>query len=72
MMVASLSANAVAAIGGRSLLTRVACYYHDIGKIKHANFFVENLPDGAENPHNFLLPSDSKDFRRSRNASVRY
>lgn len=60
MMVASLSANAVADIGGRSLLTRVACYYHDIGKLKHANFFVENLPDGAENPHNFLLPEDSK------------
>ncbi|KAF1295818.1 hypothetical protein BAU15_04600 [Enterococcus sp. JM4C] len=60
MMVANLSANAVAEIGGRSLLTRVACYYHDIGKIKHANFFVENLPAGAENPHNFLLPEDSK------------
>lgn len=62
MMVASLSANAVAEIGGRSLLTRVACYYHDIGKIKHANFFVENLPAGAENPHNFLLPEDSKEI----------
>ncbi|MDU5336088.1 HDIG domain-containing metalloprotein [Enterococcus sp.] len=60
MMVANLSANAVAEIGGRSLLTRVACYYHDIGKIRHANFFVENLPAGAENPHNFLLPEDSK------------
>lgn len=60
MMVANLSANAVAAINGRSLLTRVACYYHDIGKVKHANFFVENLPHGAENPHNFLLPEDSK------------
>ncbi|MBV7389180.1 MULTISPECIES: HD family phosphohydrolase [Enterococcus] len=60
MMVANLSANAVAEIGGRSLLTRVACYYHDIGKIRHANFFVENLPPGAENPHNFLLPEDSK------------
>lgn len=62
MMVASLSANAVAEIGGNSLLTRVASYYHDIGKIKHANFFVENLPEGAENPHNFLLPSDSKEI----------
>lgn len=60
MMVANLSANAVAEIGGKSLLTRVACYYHDIGKLKHANFFVENLPAGAENPHNFLLPEDSK------------
>ncbi|MGX7329198.1 HD family phosphohydrolase [Enterococcus bulliens] len=62
MMVANLSANAVAAIGGNSLLTRVACYYHDIGKLKHANFFVENLPAGAENPHNFLLPEDSRDI----------
>lgn len=62
MMVANLSANAVADIGGNSLLTRVACYYHDIGKLKYANFFVENLPAGAENPHNFLLPEDSRDI----------
>ena len=62
MMVASLSANAVAAIDGRSLVTRVACYYHDIGKIKYANFFVENLPPGADNPHDFLLPEDSKEI----------
>lgn len=60
MMVANLSANAVAEIGGNTMATRVACYYHDIGKMKHANFFVENLPAGAENPHNFLLPEDSK------------
>ncbi|MDM8212335.1 HDIG domain-containing protein [Enterococcus hirae] len=60
MMVANLSANAVAEIGGRSLLTRVSCYYHDIGKIKHPNMFAENLPPGAENPHNYLLPEDSK------------
>ncbi|CAM3946831.1 HD family phosphohydrolase [Catellicoccus marimammalium] len=60
MMVANLSANAVAEIGGRSMATRVGCYYHDIGKVKHANFFVENLPAGAENPHKFLLPEDSR------------
>lgn len=60
MMVANLSANAVAEIGGHSMITRVGCYYHDIGKVKHANFFVENLPAGAENPHNYLLPEDSK------------
>lgn len=62
MMVASLSSNAVAAIGGRSSVTRVACYYHDIGKTKYTNFFVENLPPGADNPHNFLLPEDSKEI----------
>ena len=60
MMVANLAANAVAQIGGNAMATRVACYYHDVGKIKYANFFVENLPIGAENPHNFLLPEDSK------------
>lgn len=60
MMVANLSANAVAEIGGRTLLTRVACYYHDIGKLKQPNFFVENLPIGGDNPHNYLLPQDSK------------
>lgn len=60
MMVANLSANAVAEIGGHSMATRVGCYYHDIGKVKHANFFVENQPAGAENPHNFLLPEDSR------------
>lgn len=60
MMVANLAANAVAEIGGNAMSTRVACYYHDIGKMKYANFFVENLPTGSENPHNFLLPDDSK------------
>ena len=35
ILVANLSANAVEAIGGDSLLTRVAAYYHDIGKTIH-------------------------------------
>jgi len=48
MMVANLSANAVEAIGGDSLLTRVASYYHDVGKTLHPLFFVENLPAGVE------------------------
>lgn len=60
IMVANLSANAVELIGGDSLFTRVACYYHDVGKLKNPMFFVENLPSGMENPHNLLTPFESK------------
>ena len=62
LMVANLSANAVSAIGGDSLFARVACYYHDVGKLTHPLFFVENLPSGMENPHNLLTPYESKEI----------
>lgn len=62
LMVANLSANAVSAIGGDSLFTRVACYYHDVGKLTHPLFFVENLPSGMDNPHNLLTPYESKEI----------
>ncbi|MFS7259837.1 HD family phosphohydrolase [Carnobacterium divergens] len=62
LMVANLSANAVEEIGGDSMFARVACYYHDVGKIKHPFFFVENLPPGMENPHNILKPEESKEI----------
>lgn len=62
LMVANLSANAVGAIGGDSLFARVACYYHDVGKLRHSLFFVENLPPGMENPHNLLTPFESKEI----------
>lgn len=59
IMVANLSANAVELIGGDSLFTRVACYYHDVGKLDNPMFFVENLPSGMANPHDLLSPSES-------------
>lgn len=55
MMVATLSENAALAIGANSVFTRVACYYHDIGKCKRPKFYVENQKNG-ENPHNNLSP----------------
>lgn len=55
MMVATLSENAALAIGANSIFTRVACYYHDIGKCKRPKFYVENQKNG-ENPHNTLSP----------------
>lgn len=59
MMVATLSENAALAIHADSTFTRVACYYHDIGKSKRPNYYVENQKNG-ENPHNSLSPFLSK------------
>lgn len=59
ILVANLSANAVEAIGGDSLLTRVAGYYHDIGKTNYPLFFVENISAGMESPHSMMKPEES-------------
>ena len=55
MMVATLSENAAAAVGANAIFTRVASYYHDIGKCKRPKFYVENQQNG-ENPHNKVSP----------------
>ncbi|WP_455224946.1 HD family phosphohydrolase [Granulicatella sp.] len=59
LMVANISANCVEAIGGDSQLARVACYYHDIGKLEHPLFFIENLPGHMESPHKMLSAEES-------------
>ena len=59
LMVANISANCVEAIGGDSQLARVACYYHDIGKLEHPLFFIENLPGNMESPHKMLSAEES-------------
>lgn len=59
LMVANISANCVEAIGGDSQLARVACYYHDIGKLEHPFFFIENLPGHMESPHKQLKAEES-------------
>ncbi|HEV7302039.1 MAG TPA: HDIG domain-containing protein [Tepidisphaeraceae bacterium] len=56
--VATLAEAAAEAIGGNSLLCRVAAYYHDVGKINKADYFVENQ-SGGENRHLNLSPSVS-------------
>jgi putative nucleotidyltransferase with HDIG domain len=43
-------------IGANATFVRVASYYHDIGKLKRPNFFVENQK-GGPNPHDNLKPS---------------
>ncbi|BDU50462.1 HD family phosphohydrolase [Haliovirga abyssi] len=55
IQVATLAENAAEAIGANSTFARVASYYHDIGKMKRANFFVENQKNGI-NPHENMNP----------------
>jgi len=45
-------------IGANGLLGRVGCYYHDIGKIKNPQYFVENQTRG-NNPHDRLKARQS-------------
>ncbi len=42
LMVATLSETAAEAIGANTLLTRVATYFHDIGKLSNPSYFTEN------------------------------
>lgn len=58
VMVANLADAACEAIGANGLLARVGCYYHDIGKTKRPNFFIENQMN-FENPHDRLPPDKS-------------
>jgi cyclic-di-AMP phosphodiesterase PgpH len=64
MVVGSLSEAACEAIRANGLLARVACYHHDIGKMKNADYFAENFKPG-DNPHNRLKPSMSALIIRS-------
>lgn len=58
LQVGTLAEEATEAIGGNSLLARVASYYHDVGKINKADYFVENQ-SGGQNRHLNLSPSVS-------------
>jgi len=55
VMVGNLAEGAAGAIGANALLCRAMAYYHDIGKLKRPEFFIENKR--TENPHDKLAPS---------------
>lgn len=55
VMVANLAESAARAIGSDPLLARVAAYYHDVGKLKRPQFFIENQPSGSS-PHDRMSP----------------
>jgi cyclic-di-AMP phosphodiesterase PgpH len=56
MQVGNLAENAAERIGADPLLARVGAYYHDIGKLEHPNYFVENQISRM-NPHATLTPA---------------
>lgn len=59
LIVASLAEAAAESIGANAPMCRVCSYFHDVGKLKKPSYFIENLHDGGENPHNTLTPTMS-------------
>jgi putative nucleotidyltransferase with HDIG domain len=58
LMVGNLAERGAEAIGADPLLTRVAAYYHDVGKLANPLAFIENQA-GGENIHDELDPEVS-------------
>jgi cyclic-di-AMP phosphodiesterase PgpH len=58
IIVSNLAESAVTIVGGDALLARVAVLYHDIGKLEHPTFFIENQAN-IGNVHDHLDPKVS-------------
>ena len=56
LMVGNLAEASAESIGANPLLVRVGAYYHDIGKLKRPDYFVENQ-QGFDNPHEKIAPA---------------
>jgi putative nucleotidyltransferase with HDIG domain len=61
LMVGNLAERAAEVIGADPLITRVAAYYHDIGKLANPAAFIENQA-GGENVHDQLPPEESAEI----------
>ena len=59
LVVASLAESAAESIGANAALCRACAYFHDVGKLKKPEYFIENQADGMENPHDLLTPTMS-------------
>ena len=55
LMVANLAKGGCAAIGADAVLAYTASLYHDIGKVKRPEYFIEN--QRGQNPHDALQPA---------------
>ena len=64
LMVGNLAERAAEAIGADPLITRVAAYYHDVGKLANPVAFIENQA-GGENIHDVLDPETSAQLLKS-------
>lgn len=58
LMVGNLAEQAAEAVSADALVTRVAAYYHDIGKLYDPQVFIENQA-GGQNIHDELPPEES-------------
>ncbi len=59
LVVGSMVEAAAEEIQANPLLAKVSSYYHDIGKMEHSNYFIENQKAG-HNPHDHLSPNMSR------------
>jgi putative nucleotidyltransferase with HDIG domain len=59
LMTANLAQTAADRIGANGLLARVGGYYHDVGKLARARFYIENQMQSG-NPHDALPPNISR------------
>jgi cyclic-di-AMP phosphodiesterase PgpH len=58
ILVGSLCKAAAESVGAHPILTRVAAYYHDIGKLRMPHYFIENRQDFGD-AHRNLTPNMS-------------
>lgn len=63
IIVGNLAERAADRIGADPLLTRVGCYYHDIGKVLQPGMYIENQL-GGETPHESMAPEASAEVIR--------
>jgi putative nucleotidyltransferase with HDIG domain len=56
LIVENLAERAAKEAGANERIIRTAALYHDIGKIKRPQYFIENLLPGQNNPHDNLSP----------------
>ncbi len=57
MMTAALAEGAAHAVGANALLARAGAVYHDVGKLRRPNYFMENQK--SANIHDTLPPEES-------------
>jgi cyclic-di-AMP phosphodiesterase PgpH len=61
ILVGTLAGKAARAIGADPLLAQATAFYHDLGKTKQPQFFIENQ-FGVSNPHDQLAPGESAEI----------
>ncbi len=64
LTISRLAESAATAVGANALMAKVGAYFHDIGKIPRAEYFVENQM-GMGNKHDRIKPEQSAKILRN-------